>query len=584
MNAVTLPRYSYWALAMALLLCAPALWVGLQLDDYFHWGLVTEQNPILVTNSPASLSGLFSFLDGDPGRVLDLTNLGLLPWWTHPEVKYAFWRPLTELTHVIDYSLWASQPWLMHVHSLVYFTILLLGTFRLLAAVQGQGRALWWSVLLFALFYGHGVPAAWLANRNALLAVIFMVLTLYCHHQWREQARGILDLRAVLLFVAGLLCGEMAVSTGLYILAYGLFLDRGRLLDRFVSVLPYALAGGIWLGVRAMLGYGAQGSGHYIDPLATPHLFLQNLSQRALDLLGGLFFSVPPELGSALPDARIWIYLGLFLLLVLLAWPLLRQDRRARFWLAGALLCLVPVASTVSHSRLLLAASVGASGFLGLWLAAWREGQLFRQAGLKQITAVFVSLMIVLKLGLSALLLPLEAYSMKLAGDSMVTSGALSWQLPEQGSGITPVLINPPLSSAGGYINGVRAYHGLPVAAKTWLLASGTRALTLTVINSRAFDLASDKGLYDPVQEGLLRGPQAPLAEGDSLRLPGVIITVMDAENGVPTRARFQFAQAFDSNAYSFYLWNSGDVRECQLPERGRAVVLELKTADCSGD
>lgn len=192
--------------------------------------------------------------------------------------------------------------------------------------------------------------------------------------------------------------------------------------------------------------------------------------------------------------------------------------------------------------------------------------------------------MIVLKLGLSALLLPLEAYSMKLAGDSMVTSGALSWQLPEQGSGITPVLINPPLSSAGGYINGVRAYHGLPVAAKTWLLASGTRALTLTVINSRAFDLASDKGLYDPVQEGLLRGPQAPLAEGDSLRLPGVIITVMDAENGVPTRARFQFAQAFDSNAYRFYLWNSGDVRECQLPERGRAVVLELKTADCSGD
>ncbi|MEZ5507967.1 MAG: hypothetical protein R3F38_19180 [Gammaproteobacteria bacterium] len=68
------------------------------------------------------------------------------------------------------------------------------------------------------------------------------------------------------------------------------------------------------------------------------------------------------------------------------------------------------------------------------------------------------------------------------------------------------MLINPPLSAAGGYINGVRAYHGLPVAAKTWLLASGTRDLTLTVISGRAFDLASEQGLYDAAQEGLLRG------------------------------------------------------------------------------
>ncbi len=97
-NSATLPRYCRWALGLALLLTAPSLLVGLQLDDYFHWGLVTQQNPVLHTNSPASPYGLFSFLDGDPGRVLDLTNLGLLPWWSNPEVKYAFWRPLAEFT------------------------------------------------------------------------------------------------------------------------------------------------------------------------------------------------------------------------------------------------------------------------------------------------------------------------------------------------------------------------------------------------------------------------------------------------------------------------------------------------------
>jgi hypothetical protein len=583
-DRLKLPRYCRLALGLALLLTLPSLWVGLQLDDYFHWGLVTQQNPVLQTNSPASLYGLFSFLDGDPGRVLDLTNLGLLPWWTNPEVKYAFWRPLTEFTHGIDYLLWPQLPVLMHLHSLLYFALLLWATFRLFAAFQGQGngRALGWAVFLFALSYGHGVPAGWIANRNAVLACLFLVLTLYFHHRWRVQERGILDLRAVLLFIAGLLCGEMAVSTGCYILAYVLFLDTGNWRDRLTSLSPYVLAGLIWLGVRAMLGYGAHGSGHYIDPLQTPQLFLELLGRRGLDLLGGLFFAVPPELGSALPPGRIALYGLLFGVLLVLSLPLLKQDRRARFWLAGALMCLLPVASTVPHSRLLLAASIGAAGFLGLWLAAWREQRLLRQPGALQATAFLAGLLISLNLGVSALLLPLEAFSMRLGGDNLINTGALAWQLPDEPNGTTPILLNPPLSSAGGYINGVRAYHGLPVAAKTWLLASGTRPLTLTVISTRAFDLASDRGLYDPQLEGLLRGPQAPLAEGDSVRLSGMIITVMEARDGVPTRARYQFAQPLTSSAYRFYHWSGGKVLDCRLPEKGQPLQIQLDSTACA--
>lgn len=587
MANLPLPRYAFWALGLALLLTAPSLWVGLQLDDYFHWGLVTQQNPVLHTNSPASPYGLFSFLDGDPGRVLDLTNLGLLPWWTNPEVKYAFWRPLTEFTHGLDYGFWPQLPWLMHVHSLIYFALLLWAVFQLFAVMQEepgreQNGALRWMVFLFALSYTHGVPAGWLANRNALLAGIFLVLTLYCHHQWRVQERGILDLRAVLLFVAGLLCGEMAVSTGCYIVAYVLFLDRGKWLDRLASLLPYVLAGLIWLGVRAMLGYGASGSGHYIDPLTSPALFLQVLAQRGLDLLAGLFFAVPPELGSQLlPDGRGIVYVALFAIVVALGWPLLRQDRHARFWLAGALLCLLPVASTVPHSRLLLAASIGGAGFLGLWLQAWRQRQLAQRAGVRPLVALLAGLLIALNLGLSTLLLPVEAVAMRLIGDSMVNSGARNWQLPDHANGTTPILLNPPLSSAGGYINGVRAYNGLPVAAKTWLLASGGNPLTLTVISSRAFDLASDKGLFEPVSEGLLRDPKNPFAEGDSVRLSGMIITVMEAKNGVPTRARYQFAQPLDSIAYRFYHWSKGRVRDCALPAKGQSLLIRLDSETC---
>lgn len=582
MNLMLSDKRVLWALFLGLLLAFPSLWVGLQLDDYFHWGLVTQRSQVLQTVSPASPYGLFSFVDGDPARVLDLMNLGLAPWWTYPQVEYAFWRPLTELTHGLDYSLWPQYPKLMHIHSLLYFGLMLWFGLRLFNKIQGESSAWVWAMFLFALSYTHGVPAGWLANRNAVLAVLFVVLTLSSHHRWREGSCSPLDFRSSIFFALGLLCGEMAVTAGAYLFAYAMVLERGPFRDRLFSLLPYGVIGAAWLGMRALLGYGASGSGHYIDVLQTPLLFIQVLIGRGLDLLGGLFWVVPPELGSGLPEWRRLVFLGLFLVLMWVAWPLLKADRRARFWLLGALLCLVPVASTIPHSRLLIAASLGAAGFLGLLLQRWRAAGL-AQSGLPQaLTATVAGLLVVLHLGLSALLLPLEMVSMRIVGDNYLNRGAESWDLSDIPKNTTPILINPPLSSAGGYINGVRAYQGLPVASKTWLLASGLQPLTLTVLNAHTLDLYSEQGLYDPVQEGVLRGPQAPFAVGESVQLAGMIVTVMEVDNGVPTRARFQFANPLTSDLYRFSHWNSGQVAPCTLPAKNQSIQLNVDSAHCA--
>jgi len=577
-------RQSTWlVLALGLLLVLPSLWLGLQLDDYFHWGLVSQSNPVLQTLSPASPYGLFSFVDGDPNRVMDLVNLGLLPWWTYPEVEYAFWRPMTELSHGLDYSLWPQQPWLMHVQSLFYYGLMLWFGSHLFRRLQGKSSAWLWASFLFALSYSHGVPVGWLANRNAVLAVLFVILTLSAHHRWRQQAqRNLLGLRALLWFVAGLLCGEMAVTAGAYLLAYALLLERGPLRDRLFALLPYVMVGCAWLGLRGLLGYGAAGSGHYIDPLHTPLLFLQTLSSRGLDLLGGLFWVVPPELDAVLPVYRHPLVVVLSGLLLWLAWPLLRRDRRARFWLLGSLLCLVPVASTIPHSRLLIAASIGAAGFLGLLMQQWRAGVLVAGGRRQQVARVLVPLLIVLQLGLSAVLLPLESLSMKLVGETMVNQGARSWDLRDLPAGATPVLINPPLSSAGGYINGVRAYLGLPVAARSWLLASGERPLVLTVVDANTLELTSKKGLYDAVHEGVLRGPQAPLVAGDRVQLAGMQVTVLTARDGVPLQARYQFNHPLLSEHYRFYLWHEGNIVQCQLPAVGVSINLRSASAQCA--
>src|SRR5690606_7960320 len=86
--------------------------------------------------------GLFSFLDGNPERTRVLMEQGMVPWWTLPEVQYAFWRPVTELTHALDYRFWPQQPVLMHLHSLVYFALVIAAAQRVLARLlPGSGAA-----------------------------------------------------------------------------------------------------------------------------------------------------------------------------------------------------------------------------------------------------------------------------------------------------------------------------------------------------------------------------------------------------------------------------------------------------------
>jgi hypothetical protein len=62
---------------------------------------------------------MFRLLDGDPERAERLLDLGLLPWSTLKGVKAAFWRPLTVLTHRLDFRRWPHSPALMHAQSVL---------------------------------------------------------------------------------------------------------------------------------------------------------------------------------------------------------------------------------------------------------------------------------------------------------------------------------------------------------------------------------------------------------------------------------------------------------------------------------
>src|SRR5450432_3631975 len=85
-----------------VLLALPALSNRLVLDDLL---LLRRLRPAPATQERGGGSGggLFTFATGSPLDAQRRMDAGdLLPWWTSPELKVSFFRPLTAATHALD--------------------------------------------------------------------------------------------------------------------------------------------------------------------------------------------------------------------------------------------------------------------------------------------------------------------------------------------------------------------------------------------------------------------------------------------------------------------------------------------------
>jgi hypothetical protein len=250
--------------ALAALLALPALWTGLQLDDYAQRAALRDRTGAAGL-APATLD-LFVFLDGDAARTRALIAHGDMPWWTLPTARVAFWRPLSALTHWLDHQLWPELPTMMHAHSLFWLAGVVAASAVLYRRLMGNTPVAGLAAALYALDAAHGFGAAWLANRNGLCAALFGALALLAHHRWRQGGGRGAMWRSCLWLACGLLSAEAAVATLAYLAAYALCLESGPRRARLLSLAPALLIVGAWRVLHRALGYGSWGTA-YVDPL-----------------------------------------------------------------------------------------------------------------------------------------------------------------------------------------------------------------------------------------------------------------------------------------------------------------------------
>src|SRR5262249_51211466 len=155
---------------------------------------------------------------------------------------------------------------------------------------------------------------------------------------------------SAMALLAGLLSGELAIGAVAYLVAYAVFLDDADVGVRVRSLAPAFAVVVVWRLFWLHAGYGAAGSGAYVDPLASPGAFLTELPLRLTVVLSGQFSAPPSDLAFLAPPSHRPLLVAIAVLTVaLLVWlvvPFMRGDRTCRFWAAGVVLAVLPLGST----------------------------------------------------------------------------------------------------------------------------------------------------------------------------------------------------------------------------------------------
>ena len=583
------PRLPHIALAGSMLLTAPSLLAPLALDD-FVLGLLSRGGGGITGFEGRHPLSLFTFTTGDPvsNRAL-MAEGALLPWWTDPAHLNAFFRPLSSLTHRLDFSLFPASPFLMHLHSLAWFFAALLaaqGVYRSVhAGGLNQRRLAGLALLLFAWDDPHGATLGWVSNRNALVAAALALPALVGHRRLvAAMAHRSPDVatRAVTsfnfwvgpaCFAAGLSASEFAVGVLGYLLAHALCLEQDRLVLRLARLLPYAIVLAAWRGIYRVLDLGSRGSGAYHDPLREPLAFMAAAARNIPILLGAqhgppyadLAFWAPPEHWPAL----LLLSLTLLTAVVALAWPVLRDQAPARFYALGSLLAAIPVSASLPGERLLLLVGIGGSGLAALIIDHYRarargarlaRGVLFGFVGLHMVAA--------------PLALPIWSLSMGLVGHAVRSAEQRLPRTPSVADQ-TFILVNAPFDIMASFIQPARAYRGTPRPRHLHWLATASSPITVSRTGRRKLLVTSERGLLHSPQQRHYRRDPSGLSAGARVELPAMTAKVLASDpRGGPTRVEFTFKVALASPELSLFVWRDGRFAPFVPPPPGQSVRL----------
>jgi len=559
-----------------MVLSLPALRQAIGADDYLHrailLGLLQTDNVYLE---------LFTFT---PGRGGVFEDIGFHPWWAHPELDLSFLRPLSVATHVLDYQLWPDDLVLHHLHNLVWYALALLVVARIYGGLTASKGAAGLALLMFALEDSHSILAAWLANRNAVIALVFGGLALLAHVRWRRSGQWAFACLALVLLALGLMAAEAALGGLAYIAAYQLTMDGSEgkpWWRRLGALVPYVALVFVWRAIYDQMGFGVHGSGLYIDPGQHPMAFLGAVLERVPVLMLTQWTQAQSDAWMLLPSGlRLAMFVSgvvVCFALALLFKPVLIARRRARFWALGMLLASVPVCAAFPMDRLVLFAGIGAFGLLAEQVdhLGWsRLDERHREEVQGRVRRWATVLLLVLHALLVLALYPIRILQHHCLEDTMYRVSSVVPDEPEVRNQVF-LFVNGLDTVIAGFA-GARLVEGGAVPRQSEVLASMIDECEVSRVDERTLRIRPERGFLAQDGDRLMRSVDLPFEQGERIRRPAFDVVVLEVtDDGRPAVAEFHFNEPLEHPSLRWFYWKDGAVEPFPLPQVGHRITVE---------
>jgi hypothetical protein len=565
------PRAPLVVAGLVLLVLLPTVWSGLQIDDLFQ-RLVVEGK----LGSPVGRFDLFDVISRSAAQRARFEELGIYPWWIGPQTQVSYWRPLAALTHVIDYSWWPRAAWLMHLENLAWYGALVLACAALYRRFIPIAWVAGFATAYYAFDQAHAFPAAWVANRNALMSALFGVLSLLAHDRWRSRRRLSCGFVAWACFALALLSAEAGVAIAGYMVAYAVCFERHwgtrGIRGRVLSLVPYVVIAIGWRMVYRALGHGAVGSGANVDPLIHRGVFLARFAQTGPLLLASDVVGVPPEILCARPEWTTGAWLGsvvLLLLLVYAALPWLRSDRSTRFFATGALLSALPFAGTFPSERYLFWVGLGVMGLVAQFVGGLLGTGMGRENSVRFAVCCACTF---LRGVASPAVFPLRSTGPGLVQDEferMVATIPRGPAFREQ----TVVVLNAPLDVFEACIPLIAMAKGEPAPAHMYMLYAGSAELTVTRTAPDVLEAKVQSGWFSRPEDRLFR--DSPLHPGDVVELAAMRAQVESVTHDErPDAIRFEFPSDIGSPSILLLAWGPHGFERVAPPDPEGSLIV----------
>lgn len=551
-----------------ILIYVPSLFTGFNWDDFFYYSRMEQlqgQNKIIDFTSYHVFSGI-------PEEMKVLKTEGYMPWFTEDNLHVKMFRYLPAILFSVDYNLFKKNIELYHLHSLLWWALILIFLYKTVAFLTDKKMA-FVALVLFICSDINSMSVSWLSGRHLLVSLALGIISFYFYITGRQQHSRKRIIACYTILLLGLFTSESILGIFSYFLMYELFLNKDALKKRFLYVLGLITLGLSYLVMYKILGYGVSNSYFYLNPFKNPIRFLTNAPQFLITNSGGLISGAPIDQWFFAPSSQLWLILSglistaafIFILSRLYKTVSAETKKILLFAGVGCLLAMAPILASLPNRRTLVYANVGFCILVtSLFIHFFK-----RVSGSNKKNEIFSGVMFFLIIGVHVLYLgfntfqtQIDLYHASLSMKKLVQSPDLAIANPETKNVVVLLAPNPTIE----YVPIAYQFYN-QTNFKSWhfLSLSPLQHQFTKVSDTKLSMKILDGEMLTSASEIMYRGPDQPYHVKDRIDLGIATAEVMQmGPHQAPTQIDFDFTKPLDSEDFLFVTTPSESFRTNQ--------------------